>query len=378
MIELAIFRHQLFKISEPFIEQQAGQLTNFSPLYLGKARFGPLPKKGDSLALEDLPGQQGLPSRLWQVVTRDPRPYIRLLGHRHPPLIHAHFGVEGVYALPLAKQLGVPLVTTFHGFDATTSRKALFCSRIPSWINYARFRHQLAQQGELFLCVSKFIRDRVLELGFPRDRTHVHYIGIDTEAVRPRESREEMPLVLHVARLVEKKGTAYLIRAFAKISPKFPEAELVIVGDGPLRASLEALARSLHVEGRIRFLGSQSHAQVLEMMRKAACMVLPSINARTGDAEGLPMVLYEAAATGIPLVGTRHGGIPELIIDGKTGFLVAQRSVNELAVRVEELLADKNIRAYLGAEARISVQTHFDIKRQNAKLEEFYNSLLFR
>ncbi|MHB1240956.1 MAG: glycosyltransferase, partial [Gammaproteobacteria bacterium] len=177
MREVVVYRHNLFRISEPFIVQQAGRLRRFKPLYLGRFRYGSVPLGAESLALEDLAGLGRFHRLVSQVITRDPRSYLRLLAGRRPALIHAHFGVEGVYALRLAKRLGVPLVTTFHGFDATLSTAAMLCS--PVWANYPLFRKRLARQGDLFLCVSSFIRERVLALGFPEERTHVHYIGVD-------------------------------------------------------------------------------------------------------------------------------------------------------------------------------------------------------
>lgn len=274
MREVAIFRHQLFKFSEPFITQQAEQLRQFSPIYLGRERYGEAPTGAESFSLSDKPEQSRLSRRLWQVVTRDPRPYLQLLDQRRPALIHAHFGVDGVYALPLAHRLRVPLITTFHGFDATLSTKSLLASRSPSWMSYALRRRQLACHGDTFLCVSEFIRQRVLELGFPEDRTHVHYIGIDSEAITPRELKDEKPLILHVARLVEVKGTEYLIRSFSKISKLFSDLKLLIIGEGPLRKKLEELSKSLGIQKQVQFMGARPHGEVMSIMRQASMLVL--------------------------------------------------------------------------------------------------------
>ncbi|GAB2724591.1 glycosyltransferase [Halomonas garicola] len=376
MREVAIFRHQMFKVSEPFITQQAEQFRQFSPVYLGRKRFGEAPVGSKSLALTDMPEQRRISRRLWQVVTRDPRPYLRLLDQRRPALIHAHFGVEGVYALPLARRLDIPLVTTFHGFDATLSTKSLLASRSPSWMNYAVRRHQLARHGDIFLCVSEFIRQRVLELGFPEDQTHVHHIGIDTQSVQPRDPEGEKPIVLHVARLVEKKGTEYLIRAFVKISDDFPDVELVIIGDGPLRESLEKLVESFGLKSQVHFMGARPHAEVLSSMLKAALLAIPSVTALSGDTEGLPMAILEAASLGIPVVGTWHSGIPEAIVDGKTGFLVAERDTEALAERLHVLLADQGRRRAMGLEARAFCESRFDIRHQTSKLEAIYDRVV--
>jgi colanic acid/amylovoran biosynthesis glycosyltransferase len=378
MNNVLIFRHQLFKVSEPFITQQAEHLTRFRPIYLGRNRFGNAPAGALSFALEDIPRQRHFSRRLWQVLTGDPHPYINLISIHRPSLIHAHFGVEGVYALPLARKLGVPLVTTFHGFDATTTTGALIRSGLPSWIHYALSRQQLARMGDLFLCVSDYIRQRVIGMGFPQERTHVHYIGIDTEAIQPRQSDEESPIVLHVARLVEKKGTEYLIRAFTQMASKVPDVELVIIGEGAFRATLEAQTRALGMEARIFFMGARPHSEVMAMMRKAAVLVLPSVTARTGDAEGLGMVLLEAAALGVPLIGTRHGGISEVIVDGQTGYLVPEREVNMIAVRMHELLSDDALRRRMGSRARSLMESRFNIRKQIGRLEKFYESVVIR
>ncbi len=251
MREVAIFRHNLFKISEPFITQQAQQLERFKPFYLGRLRYGDPPNGAEAMALQDRPGRGTLPGIGWQMLTRDPQPYQRLLGNRRPALIHAHFGIDGVYALPLAKRLRVPLVTTFHGFDATLANGYFLCS--PAWANYPLFRRQLARQGAVFLCVSSFIRDRVLAMGFPEERTHVHYIGIDLESTRVRAPDQETPMILHVGRQVAMKGTVYVIRAFARLAQQIPDVELVIIGDGPLRKRMQSLAQSLGLAERIRW-----------------------------------------------------------------------------------------------------------------------------
>jgi len=374
MRDAAIFRHNLFRISEPFITQQAQQLRRYRPLYVGRLRFGDPPEGAESLALQDLNPFCPLPRVGWQMVSRDPRPYQRLLGDRHPALIHAHFGIEGVYALPLARRLKVPLVTTFHGFDATLSTAALLCS--PAWAYYPLFRQTLAREGDLFVCASSFIRNRILALGFPEARTHVHYIGVDCQAIRPRDPGEETPTILHVARLVAVKGTRYLIHAFAALGRRHPNLQLVIIGDGPARSSLQALAKSLGLAERVRFLGSLPHAQVLAWMRQVAMLVLPSVRTATGRVEGLGMVLLEAAATGVPVVASRLGGIPEGVVDGQTGFLVPERDADALAGRMDDLLRDPATRRRMGNEARALVERRFNIVRQTGTLESLYDSVL--
>jgi colanic acid/amylovoran biosynthesis glycosyltransferase len=372
--EVAIFRHNLFRISEPFISDQAQHLRRYRPFYVGRRRFGPPPEGTSCLALEDLYKKYTLPRIGWQMLTGNTLPYLRLMARQRPSLIHAHFGIEGVFALGLARKLGIPLVTTFHGFDATLKAHVMLAS--PAWFRYPLLRSKLAREGGLFLCASEFIRRRLLETGFPESRTHTHYIGVDCQIIRPRETFEERPLILHVARLVEVKGTRYLLKAFATVARKHDNVQLLIIGDGTLRQSLQALAASLGMSDRVQFLGARPHAEVLSWMRKAAMLTLPGIRTTSGREEGLGMVLLEAAATGLPIIGSRVGGIPECILDGRTGFLVPERDESALALRMSELLENPAKRHQMGAAGRALVETRFNIDRQTATLENFYDSLL--
>ncbi len=374
MREVAIFRHNLFKTSEPFIVQQAQRLRRYRPVYLGRMRFGHPPDGAECFAVQDLARAWPLPLIAWQMLSRDPRPYQRLLKGHRPSLVHAHFGIEGVYALPLTRRLHTPLVTTFHGFDATLATYALLCS--PAWAHYPLLRRKLAREGDLFLCASAFIRDRVLALGFPEARTRTHYIGVDCRTIRRRDPAEEEPAILHVARLVEVKGTRHLLRAFASLARRHGDVQLIIIGDGPLRRSLQGLATTLGVRDRVRFLGALPHAQVLAWMRKAAMLVLPGVRTATGRAEGLGLVLLEAAATGVAVIGSRVGGIPEAVVDGQTGLLVPERDEGALAECLGQLLDHPAMRHRMGAQGRALAEQRFDIHTQTAALETLYDSLL--
>ena len=307
-------------------------------------------------------------------LTRRPGPLRHALAQRHVALLHAHFGVEGVYATRLARALRVPLVTTLHGFDVTVTTSRLLASGKPSWINYVAWRGALFAQGAVFVCVSEHIRRRAVEWGYPADRVVVLPIGVDVDLIRPA-GFVETPRILHVARLVEKKGTADLLRAFAIVRRAVPDAELVIVGDGPLRAALGELAADLEVASAVRFLGARRHEETLALLGGSRLLCLPSVTAASGDQEGLGMVLLEAGASGRPVVGTDHGGIPEAVTDGANGFLVPERDPAALAERLLTLLRDPQLCERFGKAGRELVLERFNLHRQTAKLESLYETL---
>jgi colanic acid/amylovoran biosynthesis glycosyltransferase len=370
MTLVAVYRHQLFKRSESFIHAQASKVPRYRSLYVGRVCMGTAPLDADFV----LP-QLSRIGRAMQSITRRPDSFVDLLNGRDVRLMHAHFGIEGVYAAGIAARLDVPLVTTFHGFDATLSLKALITSGKASLLNYALHRSRLAQRGSLFICVSDFIRQRVLHLGFPPSRTVVHYIGIDTTAIQPPIERSPQPSVLHVARLVEKKGTADLITAFATVLRSVPEAKLLIVGEGPLEPVLRAQTRDLGIGNAVSFLGAQPNEAVLQMMATSWVFCLPSVTAQSGDSEGLAIVLLEAAASGMPVVATRHGGIAEAVEHERTGFLHPEHDADGLASSLKQLLLDQRLRATMGNHARRRVMQDFDIGKQSAALAELYESL---
>ncbi|MEI9952476.1 MAG: glycosyltransferase [Pseudomonadota bacterium] len=374
MNRVAIYRHQLFLRSEPFITQQAGALRRFEPVYVGRSAAA----RPVGLSNTTTITTGGRLARARHALWRDSRSLVRQVRTLDPVLVHAHFGVEGVYAMGLCRQLDLPLITTFHGFDATMTRQALLTSRKVSWLHYVLSRHELAARGDLFICVSDYIRGHVLGLGFPEDRTVTHYIGIDTQAIAPANTEPRSRTILHVARLVEKKGTRYLIAAFARIARTLHDAQLVIIGEGPLRQELQSQAEATGVSERIHFLGGQPNRVVLERVRSAAIMCLPSVTAGSGDGEGLGMVILEGAAAGLPIVTTRHGGIPEVIEDGVHGYLTEERNDEQLAARLSRLLTHEDERIAMGMAARANVRSKFDVHSQTRKLEDLYENVLTR
>lgn len=376
MKTVGIFRNQLFKGSEVFIQQQAEALQCFDKCYIGRRLIGTKPEGSVACVLNEHGNVYGKLAEMVNAITTSQLPYQSVLKSQPLDLIHAHFAIDGLYALKLAQKKGIPLVITLHGFDVTVSNKDLLASRSPAWINYLLHQHKVKSQGDKFICVSDFIARQALQHGFPESKIIQHYIGIDVNKYQPRAKEDDQGIILHVARLVEKKGTAVLINAVKQVKLLNPDVKLVIIGEGPLLDGLKAQVTSLGLDQTVTFTGALPHVDVMAWMRKASMLVLPSITAKTGDAEGLGMVLLEAAVTGVPVIGTQHGGIPEAIIDEQTGFLVKERDDKQLADRISYLSNNENIRFIMGTNAREFVNQKFNLSQQTTKLENIYQKLL--
>jgi glycosyltransferase involved in cell wall biosynthesis len=191
-------------------------------------------------------------------------------------------------------------------------------------------------------------------------------MGVDTDRYRPARPDAPDGRILFLGRLVEKKGAIYLIEAFAKVQRRFPHATLQVAGNGPLRGELEARAAALGVAGSTSFLGEVSEAAKLGLLRGRPVFVLPSVVARSGDVDGLPVTLLEAMAAGCPVLTTDAGGIRDLVDDGRNGLLARQRDAASLADGLETLLADAG-KAHGLAEAGLRTAQAFDWKQVAAR-----------
>ncbi|WP_158507158.1 glycosyltransferase [Subtercola sp. Z020] len=365
-----IFRHNLFVPSETFIRAQAGALSRYSPTFIARRAITDRPEGVDAVALSSRVGTVG--DALYGM-TGTSRALNRLVAEQNLDIVHAHFGPDGLYAVGAVKSAKVPLVVTLHGRDVTVSKQALIATRRPMAVNYALRRLSLGTHAELLICVSDQIRQSALALGLPENKLLTHYIGVDTElfAVAPWP---RPPQIIHVARLVEKKGTADLISAFAAVAGKHSDATLRIIGDGPLMESLVAQVATLGLTDRVVFLGRQSEEAVRREIGASRIFALPSVTAANGDREGLPIALVEAMSLGTAVVSTRHSGIPEAVSTDTVGILVAEHDVDGLAASLDHLLGDEVAARALGLAAAAHVASNFDLVKQTQKLESLYDS----
>jgi len=360
-----IFRSPLFNPSETFVQAQAAGLHRYQPLVVGMVdKGGAIPELAERLVVATA-------NERLQLQLGDAGALARRLAAYRPRLVHAHFGTDGLLALPLARALGVPLVTSLRGYDVQRSRAALLRSGRLSWMRYALAQKRLMEEGALFLAVSDALRDRAIARGFPDERTLTHYNGVDLNRFAPSPDPPAARIILHAGRLVEKKGTALLIEVFSRVAKEFPDAKLVIAGDGPLRMSLQRQAAPLG--GQVQFLGAVLRVRIADLMRTAWLLATPSVTARDGDAEGLPNVVVEAAASGVPVVATAHAGIPEAVEDGVSGLIVPENDPAALAAALRRLLGSAELRSAQSAAARRLAKSRFDLRRQSERLEEIYD-----
>ncbi|GAA0576341.1 glycosyltransferase [Paractinoplanes ferrugineus] len=362
-MRVAIWRSAMLGASETFVRNQGDALTRWQPVYLGATKQESAVARDTDLIAYPSQADRNAFLRL-RLTGRSPR-LRRMIADVGPRLIHAHFGGDGWLISGSAAELGIPLIVTAHGHDVTRQPTAGGAKGV----RYRRNLRTVFDRAALILAVSEVIRNRAIDRGADPAKVRVHYTGVPIPAeVRPVPKQWD---VAFVGRFVEKKGADDLLAALAALGPAKPRA--VLVGSGPLLPAIQEYARELRVDAT--FLGTRTPAEVLEVLTASRLLAAPSRTAADGDTEGLPTTVMEAAALGLPVVATRHSGIPEAVTDGETGLLGAEGDRQALAGNLARLLADEPLRERLGAQGRARMRAKFDLAVQNRRLEGIYDEV---
>jgi glycosyltransferase involved in cell wall biosynthesis len=297
--------------------------------------------------------------------------YRRFVNHENCALLHAHFGNSGLYWLPYTRKAALPQITTFHGFDASSKL------RQP---DYRKGLTGLFRNSHV-VAVSDYMKKCFREEGLDTVRCHVIRYGIPSHEYpfRPRPPlgekarKGERIRCLQVSGFGEKKGHFATLEAFAKVQSVYPNMELVFVGDGPLKEKAKEVAAKWGVGDLVHFLGAMPFREAALEMDKADLFVHHSVTARNGDKEGIPNAIMEAMMCGLPLISTRHAGIPEIIEEDRTGYLVDELDLEEyVSVWKKALFSCVSI----GIEAHGYAQRELGVERQTKDILELYERIL--
>lgn len=269
---------------------------------------------------------------------------------RRYDVIYCHFGPNGVIgeALRDVGALSGRVVTVFHGFDLSSYVRQ----------HGRRIYRSLFDRGDLFLPVSNYYAKKLVDLGCDPTKVIVHRMGIQCDDYPSRVTTGDSNYVrfVSVARLVEKKGIAYALEALSRISQQRFNFEYIIVGDGPLRGELESLAAKLNISQNVRFVGWKTGEEVVDLVSKCDIFLGLSVTSKNGDQEGIPVALMEAAMMGLPVIATLHSGIPELVEDGSSGYLVPERDVEATTEAILKLINERESWEYMGRRGALVVR----------------------
>lgn len=287
-------------------------------------------------------------------------------------IIHAQFGTLGSTALALRCLRAcstAKVITHFRGIDITRFVQE----------KGENVYKELFKEGNLFLANCDFFRQKAIQLGCEENKILVHGSGIDCNkfAFKPRQLPDGSPIrIATTGRLVEKKGVEYAIRAVASVLKAYPDTQYFIVGDGPLKESLLDLTKKLGIVHAVKFLGECTQEELTHLIDSCHIFVAPSVTASNGGDQDAPVnTLKEAMAMGLPVISTFHGGIPELVEDGVSGFLVPERDSGAIADRLDYLMKHPEAWIQMGKAGREIVERNYDINKLNEKLVGIYKNL---
>ena len=272
------------------------------------------------------------------------------LQKRKIQVVLGEYGPSGVAMADICADLGIPLVVHFHGYDAY--REDILGEQ-------GRDYPRMFTIASALVVVSEDMRRQLLSLGAPPEKVHLIPYGVDPELFRITDSGGNPPSLVAVGRFTAKKAPDLTIRAFAEVAERFPEARLTLAGEGDLLEACVSLAEELGLGSRVRFAGGLSQSEVAELLGGARAFVQHSLRPADGDSEGLPLAVLEAMASGLPVVATRHAGIPDAVRHGAEGLLCEEGDVFAMAEHMAQVLEDSAYAARLGRAGAARIREHF-------------------
>ena len=281
------------------------------------------------------------------------RDIARILRRRKIDAVLAEFGPNGVGMMRSCQLAGVPLITYFRGYD-------IYKTDILN--KYKQDYPALFRQAAALIAVSQKIRQKLIDLGADPLKVHCIPSGVDIDKFNPGDPSQSPTVFLAVGRFVANKGPDLTLLAFKKVLDSVPDARLIMIGDGPLLEVCQRIAKALELNNQIEWLGACSHEVVAEKMRNVRAFIQHSITIDSGAAEGTPNTIKEAHASGLPVVSTYCGGIPEIVVDKETGFLVDEGDVNGMAEAMVCLAKNPETARSMGQAGRKWVEDHFSME----------------
>lgn len=304
-------------------------------------------------------------------INKEVKPYypydlVDLLKRDKPALVHVYYGHKAVHFHDMIRAWGGPFVVSFHGVDV---------SKFLGESDYAQRLKQVFAEAKLVMARSQSLLDRLVELGCPKEKLRMNRTPIPLEhltaSVRRPPADGQWRLV-QACRLIQKKGILTTLKALAIVKEKYPQVRYVLCGEGPLKPKIEESIKKRGLEDNVELLGWLDQQQLLEQYRIAQMFLHPSEKTKEEDQEGIPNSMLEAMATGLPVVATLHGGIPEAVKNGHDGLLVPEKSPEELAAAILKLMDNASELERVSTAAAASVRANFGDEAQVAAMEDVY------
>lgn len=285
--------------------------------------------------------------------------FIKSLKQNKIQVVLAQYGTTAYRIVTICKYLNIPLIAHFHGYDASVESVIKSCNNYQDVFAYSSY----------VITVSLSMQNRLFSLGCPPEKLIYNSYGPDNQFLEITPQFSESTFI-GLGRFVSKKAAYYTILAFKQVLGKFPNAQLVLGGQGELYEVCENLARYYQLEKNVLLPGVLSKKEFSTYLSKGLAFVQHSVTASNGDQEGTPVAVLEASAAGLPVIATFHAGIPDVIIDGETGLLVSEHDVDTMAEKMLMLIENKVLAQQMGAKGKERVKKYFTLEKHLQTLDE--------
>ena len=368
-------RHHLMKVlhfktkylnrSETFIDRLVRNHDRFQPVIATCESIA----YTDDLDVYEMPSSRlsGYLNILQLKLNMTPAFLFDVVRKEKPGIIHGHFGLDSYRLIRLKETFDLPLVVQFYGHDV---------SRLPQKFGWKLRYKRLFKHMDRAIAITDDMKKSLIRLGFDEDQISIIKLSVDVENIAFKHRTEAGPKLMMVGRCVEKKGFIYALKALKTIVERRPSVSLDLYGDGELLPELKSFVRKHGLSESVNFHGFTANDKVFEALYEHDILLVPSVQAKDGDREGLPQTTVEGMATGIPVIASTHAGLPELVLDEETGLLVPTRDAEAISNAVHKLLDQPELASKISWNGRRMVEQEHNVKNQVKQTEDLYNRLI--
>lgn len=359
------FKTTYLNQSETFIDRLVRNHQEFQPVVATCYKNA----YADGLTIYEMPntGFHGLTNIVRLKLNSSPRFLTEVFEKEKPDIVHGHFGLDSYRLIAMIRKYNVPFIVNFYGHDVI---------RLPKNFGWTTRYKRLRKYLDAAIAVSEDMRQNLEKLGFDPSKIYTIKLAVDTENIKFQQRTKATPKIMMVGRLVEKKGFTHALNAVNLIKNDLPELEMNVFGDGTLMSDLKTEVKQLGIGSHVNFRGFMKNDEIINQLYKHDILIVPSVQAKDGDREGMPQTTVEGMATGIPVIASDHAGLPELVIHNETGLQVPEKDPAAIGNAIKKLVRRPELVKSLSLKGRLKVEEEHDITKQAKKTEGLYKKMI--
>ncbi len=289
----------------------------------------------------------------------------RFIVEKKIDVVLAEYGTSGSFIAPICKELNIPLIVHFHGFDASVY------DILANFKEGYRFMYKYASS---IIVVSNAMKQALIQHGCVESKLLLNTYGPNPEYLEITPDYNSN-LIVAVGRHTYKKAPYLTILAFKKVLETYPDLKLALIGSGELFEISQNMVKSLNLTDKVILPGGLERSEIINYLKGSFLMIQHSLVAGNGDSEGTPVGIIEAMAAGLPVVSTRHAGIPDVVIENETGYLVDEGDILQMAACIEKIVQNRTLAKEMGLKGKHRIESEYSMDKHIGRLNEIISNL---